>query len=276
MEILPQKLEAVILDGVLPENSDFLNKDVTSRRDAIKRYLEVCKNDSICNDAYPNLEDELLSITDTLVENPHQFSTTEDNITTNRIITSFVIFQKFFDLLYNRYYYGILPSYIHKIYIGMQDDDYSYLEYLSALYTDTVNSDNPLQSRVMSAFIYESENPLYINDMLSNYQSLGRYQNSIPIYNICLQNDRHTSYGGMDKLIEYGYDSHVPTLLLSGTLDPITPVNYGDNAAQRLHNSTHLIFHNQGHVPWGTACGKLAIETFIHHKRQLLSPWMGK
>ncbi|MFT5659863.1 MAG: pimeloyl-ACP methyl ester carboxylesterase [Sulfurimonas sp.] len=272
MEILPQNLETVILDGVLPENSDLLNNAITEKKDAISRYLEVCKNDITCNSAYPNFEDELFVITDALTKNSHQFITIENNITIYHTTTGSDIFQKFFDLLYTSYYYDKLPYYIHNIYTDIQNDKYSYLEYLSALYSDTVNNDDPLRSNVMNAFISRNDHPLSINDMLSNYQSLGRYQNSTSIYNIFNWNDMHISYGGIDKLIEHTYDSNVPTLLLSGTLDPITPVHYGENVAHRLPNSTHLIFQNQGHVQFRSECGKLTIKTFIDNNDSFIPP----
>jgi pimeloyl-ACP methyl ester carboxylesterase len=41
--------------------------------------------------------------------------------------------------------------------------------------------------------------------------------------------------------------SNVPTLLLSGEADPITPPRYAEQVAQTLPNSAHLIAPGMGH-----------------------------
>ena len=49
--------------------------------------------------------------------------------------------------------------------------------------------------------------------------------------------------------------SDIPTLILAGQLDPITPPSYGELAAQTLPNSTFLLFPNVGHGVSGNLCG---------------------
>ena len=42
--------------------------------------------------------------------------------------------------------------------------------------------------------------------------------------------------------------SDIPTLLLSGRYDPVTPPSYADEAAETLSNSRHLVFRSGGHA----------------------------
>lgn len=46
----------------------------------------------------------------------------------------------------------------------------------------------------------------------------------------------------------------IPTLLLSGTLDPVTPPADADRVARNLKNSKHLVFKNSGHGQLGLKC----------------------
>lgn len=48
--------------------------------------------------------------------------------------------------------------------------------------------------------------------------------------------------------------SDVPTLLLSGSLDPVTPPADANRVAKNLKNSRHLVFEGAGHGQTGIAC----------------------
>ena len=57
----------------------------------------------------------------------------------------------------------------------------------------------------------------------------------------------------------------VPTLLLSGTEDPITPPEYGDAVAAHLPNALHLVAPGQGHGVFARGCLPRLISEFIEH-----------
>jgi pimeloyl-ACP methyl ester carboxylesterase len=48
--------------------------------------------------------------------------------------------------------------------------------------------------------------------------------------------------------------SDVPTLVLSGTDDPVTPRRYADQIMKGLHNAKHLVADGQGHGQFATGC----------------------
>lgn len=58
-------------------------------------------------------------------------------------------------------------------------------------------------------------------------------------------------------------ESPVPTLILSGELDPVTPPSWGDAVAGSLPNSRHLVAPGTGHGVVGTACGMRIIRDFF-------------
>lgn len=57
--------------------------------------------------------------------------------------------------------------------------------------------------------------------------------------------------------------SDVPTLILSGELDPVTPPMWGELAAKTLTNSLHLVAPGTGHGVLGTGCGPRIINDFL-------------
>jgi pimeloyl-ACP methyl ester carboxylesterase len=57
--------------------------------------------------------------------------------------------------------------------------------------------------------------------------------------------------------------SHVPALVLSGDLDPVTPPGWGDSVAKHLQNARHVTVPATGHGVIGTPCGQELIRRFI-------------
>ena len=57
--------------------------------------------------------------------------------------------------------------------------------------------------------------------------------------------------------------SPIPTLVLSGELDPVTPPTWGEQVAQTLTNSKHVVMPGTGHTAGGTGCGQRIMRDFI-------------
>jgi pimeloyl-ACP methyl ester carboxylesterase len=57
--------------------------------------------------------------------------------------------------------------------------------------------------------------------------------------------------------------SDVPTLLVSGGMDPVTPPAYGATVAQGLPNSRHVIAPGFGHIVTPHACGPRMLAAFV-------------
>jgi len=57
------------------------------------------------------------------------------------------------------------------------------------------------------------------------------------------------------------FDADVPILILSGELDPVTPPQYGDEAADQFSNSLHIVSEGRGHITITNPCiGSIATE----------------
>ena len=57
--------------------------------------------------------------------------------------------------------------------------------------------------------------------------------------------------------------SEIPTLLLSGTQDPVTPPAQGSLAAQTLPNSKHIVVAGVGHITSPQPCVRRIITKFV-------------
>ncbi|PKL94482.1 MAG: hypothetical protein CVV18_08800, partial [Gammaproteobacteria bacterium HGW-Gammaproteobacteria-8] len=59
------------------------------------------------------------------------------------------------------------------------------------------------------------------------------------------------------------FDSDVPMLILSGELDPVTPPEYGEEAAAQFSNSLHLVGAGRGHIVMTQPCFGRVITEFV-------------
>ena len=57
--------------------------------------------------------------------------------------------------------------------------------------------------------------------------------------------------------------SSVPTLVMSGALDPVTPPGWGEQTAASLPASAHVVIPGTGHTAGSTGCGIRIIRAFI-------------
>lgn len=70
--------------------------------------------------------------------------------------------------------------------------------------------------------------------------------------------------GTMDADLRQPLRGDVPTLLLSGEEDPITPPEYGDMVQQHLKRAIHLVGRGQGHGLAGRGCIPGLLEAFVN------------
>ena len=60
--------------------------------------------------------------------------------------------------------------------------------------------------------------------------------------------------------------SDVPTLLMSGRYDPVTPASFAERAARTLPHSAHLVFRSGGHaVTFWFTCARDAAAAFFEN-----------
>jgi len=69
--------------------------------------------------------------------------------------------------------------------------------------------------------------------------------------------------GYRDEDLNQPLNTDIPSLLLSGERDPITPPGYAERAAQGLSNSRHLVAEGQGHGVFPVGCMPELVARFI-------------
>ena len=69
--------------------------------------------------------------------------------------------------------------------------------------------------------------------------------------------------GLLDADLKSPLTSRVPTLLLSGEADPVTPPTYADLAARGLTDARHVVLAGQGHGQFARGCVPALLRRFL-------------
>jgi pimeloyl-ACP methyl ester carboxylesterase len=67
----------------------------------------------------------------------------------------------------------------------------------------------------------------------------------------------------VDEAFYKSVTANIPTLILSGDLDPVTPPSNGDRSAGTLPNNHHIISKNNAHIVASTPCGVDIVNEFL-------------
>jgi hypothetical protein len=84
-------------------------------------------------------------------------------------------------------------------------------------------------------------------------------------YVLSIQSEACTFWprGKVDESFYEPVRSAIPTLVLSGEVDPVTPPTWGEQVAATLSNSKHIIIAGTGHTAGSTGCGQRLMREFI-------------
>ncbi|MFM8320629.1 MAG: alpha/beta fold hydrolase [Chloroflexota bacterium] len=242
MRLNPSGLRSVVLDGVLPPQTNFLLNSAQTATRSLSTVFQACAIDPGCQAAYPDLEQSYYDTLKRLNENPARISLTDmstgqryDNVVFNGDTLQGVVSQA----LYMADFLPLLPRMLADAQAGRFDlagyilgvlafdKTMSYGMYYSVLCAEDADFDPAEQ------------------DLSGVPPELARIEGRAPAYfqSVCQAWDVAPLAAEVDAPVQ----SDVPTLLLSGGFDPVTPPEYAMQAAEGLPNSVNLVFPTGSH-----------------------------
>lgn len=238
----PQRVRAVILDGVVPQD-EALGIDVArDAQRALNMIFERCADDSACTQAFPNLDasfEALLASLDARpveVSLPHPTSGEMETLTFTREMMGSAVRL----LSYAPETAALLPLLIHTAH-ARQD-----FSLLAAQYLIVAGQLEESISSGMGYSVLCAEDLPFIDWEEAERRNAGSYlgnQETDLLYKVCQVWPRGDIPAGFKEPVQ----SEVPVLLLSGDSDPVTPPENAEEAARTLPNSLHVVVPGQGH-----------------------------
>ncbi len=244
----PENIRSVVLTSVLPlEKSLFVDASVTTTQ-AILRLLDTCAADQDCNAAYPDLQTKLFEVIDRLNAEPVAVTVTNplDGESYDTLLTGETVRANLVTFLYTTQIIPVLPQAIYDVYNG----DYELMTQLSSTRLALLD----LISRGMTFSVICAEDLIgrTPDDLLALMASLPRQlvvgaepETIIEhgIFGICAD----WPVAEADPSVKEPLVSDIPTLVLAGELDPVTPPEYGELVADYLSNGYFYEFPGVGH-----------------------------
>ena len=251
----PEGVRSVILDSVYTPDVDLIATTPENLDRALNKLFAGCAADTECNELYPDLENRLFDLVERLETSPIIIEAT-DILQGDRydvIVDGSGLLGSVFQGLYSEQIIPILPQMI----VDVENGDTITLSQLASINITNL----PFVSFGMHLSVQCAEevpfaDPVTVaaaDDPFPEFVDLFEISSNVGpgVFDLCDIWDVEPS-GAVEALPVV---SDIPTLVLSGEYDPITPPAWGELAAASLSNSTYVLALGLGHgVSLGSPC----------------------
>mgnify|MGYP002713165809 CR=1 FL=1 len=247
MRDFPETLRSVILDAVVPLEVDFVPQVAQTAQRSFDVLFNSCAADPVCAQDYPDLATTFYDLVTELNENPITFSAWDNYLSPTRqydvVFNGDSLVAKLFQTLYVSDFLPVLPSLI----IDIRDGNYDILSLLVTVFDFDFSLANGMYNAVLCAEDADYDGMILdnINPVLLSTFEVDTIPNSCALWNV----------PQLDNYTDDPVTVDVPTLLMSGEFDPITPPTYAEMVAEYLPTATNLVFPATGHGSIFTLCG---------------------
>ncbi|MFT5023482.1 MAG: pimeloyl-ACP methyl ester carboxylesterase [Colwellia sp.] len=254
MRLFPDALNSVVLDSVGPIEVPIGTFGQSSAR-SFNLLLENCQQDESCNSAYPSLKDDFTAVIAQLEQAPVNLKIAHPRLGTK---TDFVLSRSKFISnlrmqLYSMQTRTLVPLVIHQAFLGNYQPMIGLIAmseggmgmYVGLTLNIVCNEDFPKITTEM--FAGDANNTFGGND------SHSAWLQACPLW---------PKYSVSDDFYQ-SVTANIPTLILSGNLDPVTPPSNGDESAKTLPNNHHIVSKNSAHIVASTPCGIEIVNEFL-------------
>jgi pimeloyl-ACP methyl ester carboxylesterase len=263
----PQGVRAVVLDSVYPPNAPGYTEDALNSITAVERLIAGCTEDDECNAAFPSLKRRFYRSVAALNSEPvaiDGYTTTGDDL------VNFL-----FDSLYNTALIPYLPLVIYAASEGDFAPWTALDEYVNGDegYGNMRQDDEPAVNDGDSQGMFYSvechEAAIFGDyaaaaELVEDYPSavteglLAGLEETFAICDLWEAGDG----GAIESRPVF---SELPTLIVAGEYDPVTPTRWSQLAAETLPNSFYVEMPRGGHgVTFDDECGARIVRAFLN------------
>jgi pimeloyl-ACP methyl ester carboxylesterase len=253
LRLFPDRVRTLTLDAVVDPGFVIFMDAATDGQAALDSFFARCEADSECRTAFPDLRTEFHELLARLEESPaditlaHPVTGKPLDVTVTRSMLTRMVF----NTLYVPDLVATLPVAIHAAH-----SQENYAPLISQGFV--VNAG--LYDGMFYAVACTEDAPFIASDLAAQ-----RAQDSIfgdvtvEFVETCSAWPR----GEVSASFREPLVSDVPTLLLSGQADPITPPRHAETLAESLTNERHLIFEGMGHGNLTNRCSLKIFQEFL-------------
>jgi pimeloyl-ACP methyl ester carboxylesterase len=234
MRTHPERLRSVIIDAAVPFSVDSSARAPDSVDRAFKQLFDGCSDDPACDEAYPDLESMFYDLVDAYDETPIRVHFDKPEAVEIEVTGKTLVWT-----LYQHLYLGqtipFLPMFIYALEDGGHD--------LITTFGLTAILSTPTNGMSYSVRCAEET---FSDTEASDYPGIHPQISTLMIE--YLNNQEACKIWDVESIGEFQpVESDIPTLILSGEFDPITPPEFGNILAGTLSSSHTFTFPGMGH-----------------------------
>ena len=264
MRDYPEGIRSVVLTSVLPLEKSLFVEGSTTIAKAIMHLLDTCATDEVCSSAYPDLQEVLFEVIDRLNADPIPITVTNplDGQSYDALLTGDAVFGNLVSVLYQTPLIPALPQAIYDVYNG----DYELMTRLSSIRLTLLDA----ISRGMTFSVLCTEDLIgrTPEDLLNTRAALPRQLVGTADPKVIVEYGSFGICGNWpvqeaDASIKEPLVRDIPTLILGGEFDPVTPPEYGRLVAEHLSHSYFVEFPGVGHFIIADECARSIAGVFF-------------
>lgn len=257
----PQRLRAVVLDAVVPLGFSLVTDVPAVKQRVIEQYAKACADSPSCDAAYPDLAARYFALIERLNKDPVPIAEPRRGKAGEpepaQKLTGNDLDGALYQLIYMREAVSLVPYIIDRA----EQGDYSFV--LNFVQLAQASMSDMADGMYMSVLCAEyGDTPVGSLQFTGVIRPLAESaaEDSRQILQVC----RDWKIRQIDKALLAPVKSDIPTLLLSGRFDPITPPAHAERVAAGLSRSVSVTFargtHGQAFL---LPCANATIAAFL-------------
>lgn len=267
----PDGIRSVVLDSVYPPEVNSWEQYGQNTVEAFSRLFQSCAADAECAAAYPDLEQVFYDAVAALDAEPAEYAGIDPDTGSGiqQSLSGSGLIDRVFQLLYATESIPFLPWVITEVGAG----NYAALDELETgelldKGRQPAADEDITDSEGMNLSVECQEEIAFLDEARSlagvPAQPAALYRNSIATIQATFSDCRVWAVAAADPRETQPVVSAIPTLVVAGGFDPITPPKWAESAASHLPNSFYFLFPAGGHgVIDMNLCSQSIMQAFL-------------
>lgn len=259
MRTYPESLRSVVIDGVVPPTEVLGENIAVNSQRTLDALFSRCLQQPDCGGRFPNLQADFARLSDTLRNNPVTMNIQHP---VTGVPTEVEVSYGHLAVWIRLALYAPATSALIPLIINEAANAQNYLP-IAASALRMLHQLNDSMNYGMHNAVVCTEDAPFFDDSTVDFERLEATYLGREMYDTLKTMCSTWPAGVIDKDMKQPLVSSVPTLVLSGEYDPITPPEYGDAVMPGLANAKHVIAPGQGHGTIAQGCIPRLILEFV-------------